>query len=197
MIRFLSFFLLFLFLSSCSSTTYRKLNYVQTAGLDFSKGKWLLGTIEVDAYVRKELTELILKDFSSHLKERFSFSLKEKSLLLPVKVPFNPSKSAILDLKKGTGYDFYINIKCQDKRNDISDFDYLAHDYYIKQMTFGIVFMEVYDLNEGTIIYKQGFYGAIDEDSGLRLSGPKRQILLGCYSRLMKDIKKRSMGVSH
>jgi len=194
--RLLSFLLLFLFLSSCSAGFYRKENYVQTTGLDFSKGKWLLGNIEVDAYVREEMTQLILKDFSAHLKERFSFSLKEKSLLLPVKVPFNPSKSAILDLKKGTGYDFYINIKCQDKRNDLSNFDYLAHDYYIKQMTFGRVFMEVYDLNQGEVIYRQGFYGTIDENSATSFS-PKRQVLLGCYSRLIKDIKERSMGVSH
>ena len=193
--KLLSLLILF-YLSSCSSTNYRKENYVQTTGLDFSKGKWLLGNIEVDEYVRKELTELVLKDFTTHLKGRFTNYLNENSLLLPVKVPFNLTKSEILDLKRGTGYDFYINIKCQDERNDLSNFDYLAHSYYVKQMTFGRVFIEVYDLNVGEIIYRQGFSGAIDEDSGLSVR-PKRKILLGCYSRLIKDIRQRSIGVSH
>ena len=68
----LLFLLILFYLSSCSSTNYRKENYVQTTGLDFSKGKWLLGNIEVDEYVRKELTELVLKDFTTHLKGRFT-----------------------------------------------------------------------------------------------------------------------------
>jgi hypothetical protein len=183
-------------MSSCSHTAYRKESFTQTTGLDFSKGKWLLGNIEVDAYVKDELTELVLKDFSQHLKERLAYSLRQKSLLLATKVQLNPSKTAILDLKKGTGYDYYINIKCQDKRNDLSNFDYLAHDYYIPQMTFGRVFLEVYDLNQGTIVYAQSYVGSINENTGVS-TNPKRKILLGCYAKIIKDINSRSIGMSN
>lgn len=197
MIRIFLISLLFLILSSCSQAFYHKVNPVQTTGIDFTKGKWLLGNIEVDAYVKDELTELVLKDFSVHLKDRISYSLREKkALLLATKVPFNPTKSAILDLKTGTGYDYYINIKCQDARSDLSNFDNLAHSYYLKQMTYGRVFIEVYDLNQGTIVYQQGVDGSLDEDSGMS-TRPKRKILLGCYSKLMKDIESRSIGVYH
>ncbi|MGH2665485.1 hypothetical protein [Flavobacterium sp.] len=196
MIRIPLIFLLFLLLCSCSQAFYQKVNPVQTTGLDFSKGKWLLGNIEVHAYVKDELTELVLKDFSEHLKERISYSLREKSLFLASKIPLNPTKSAILDLKTGTGYDYYINIKCQDQRSDLSNFDFSAHSYYLKQMTYGRVFMEVYDLNQGIIVYQQGIDGSMDEDSGLS-TRPKRKILLGCYAKLMKDINSRSLGIHH
>lgn len=195
MIRISFVFLLFLFLSSCAATSYQR-ECISQSGMDFSKGRWLLGNIEVDAYVKDELTELVMKDFSEHLKDRLVYSLHEKTLLLATKVPFNPTKSAILDLKTGTGYDYYINMKCQNARNDISNFDYLAHDYYIKQMSYGRVFMEIYDLNKGTIIYRQGYVGSLDEYSALT-DKPKRKVLLGCYAKIMKEINKNSIGVAH
>lgn len=111
---------------------------------------------------------------------------------LPPKIPLNPSKSFIKGLKKGTDYDYYINIKCQDERNDLSNFDYTQHNYYKKQMTFGRISMEVYDLNEGTIIYKQGVYGSLDEASGLGLNfKPKRKVVIGCYKKLIQEINSR------
>lgn len=74
------FFISFL-LCSCTNAFYHKDNPTQTSGIDFSKGKWLLGNIEVDAYIKDELTELALNDFSAHLKNRLTYSLNEKSLL--------------------------------------------------------------------------------------------------------------------
>lgn len=180
-------FLLSFLLCSCSSAFFRKTNPTQTSGIDFSQGKWLLGDIEVDAYLKDELTELALKDFSVHLKDRLKYSLKEHSLLLPPKIPLNPSKSAIADLKKGTGYDYYINIKSQDKRNDLSDFDFTQHNYYKMQMTYGVVIIEVYDLNQGEIIYRQGVFGSVNEDIGLNIN-PKRKVVIGSYKKIINEI---------
>lgn len=189
-------FIFFLSLCSCNTTHYFTENSSQTSGIDFSKGKWLLGDIEADAEIKEEITKVSLNDFSEHLKNRITYYLDNKSLLIPQKINLKPNRTTILDLKKGTNYDFYINIKCEDERNDLTNFNVIDHAYYKKQMTFARVTIEVYDLNKGEITYSQSIIGSIDEFSSVTFK-PKHKVIMGCYKKLINQINKKSIKITN
>lgn len=161
-------------------------------GLDFSNGKWLIGEIEVNPYVKDKLSDLALKDFSEYLGDRVEYSLNHNSLLLPKQIPLNPSKSTILDLKKGADFDYYVNIKCKNAKNDLSNFELIDHFYYKKQMSYAQVTLEVYDLNLGEIIYSQASGGSIEDENSLT-NKPTSVVIIGCYNKIINDIKKKSI----
>ncbi|PXY47194.1 hypothetical protein [Flavobacterium hydrophilum] len=175
-IPFLILFFIF-FLSSCSRGIYQKEITTQTTGIDFSNGKWLLGNIDADYSIKDKLTQIVIKDFSKYLNNRLVNSLNDSSLLIANKIPLNPSKSVILDLKKGTNYDYFINIKYHNENKN--------WNHYIVQL-------EVYDLNLGQIIYSQRVRGALRDNSGLTTSKPIKGIVIGCYQVIMKDIAMKS-----
>lgn len=185
-------FLLLLLMYSCNTTHYFLYSKDQMNGLDFSKGKWLIGEIEVNPYARKNLTNLVLADFNEYLGDRMKYSVNERSLLLPKQVPYNPTKSAILDLKKGADFDYYVNLKCRNAKNNLSNFEFIDHFYYKKQMSYAQVILEVYDLNTGEIIYSQASGGSIDEDNSLT-SQPTTTVIIGAYNTIINDIKKKSI----
>ena len=108
------------------------------------------------------------------------------------KIPLEPSKAEIEKLRIGTGYDFYVNIKCKNARNDISDFKLIEHDYYLKQMSFAQITLEVYDLKLGRIVYSQTARGNIDENTSIT-SRPMYNVIMGCYKKIWEDIDKKSI----
>ncbi|MNX86019.1 hypothetical protein D3C86_1178780 [compost metagenome] len=186
------YFLFLLLLTSCNTTHYFVISKSHTQGIDFSNGKWLIGEIAVNPYAKDKITNLVLKDFSEYLGERVKYSLNEKSLLLPQQVRLNPSKSTILDLKKGADFDYYVNIKCKNAKNDLSDFDFADHFYYKKQMSFAEVTLEVYDLNLGEIIYSQTSGGSIEDENSFT-NKPTTAIIIGTYNKIINDIKEKSI----
>ncbi|MET3026369.1 hypothetical protein ABXT06_06825 [Flavobacterium sp. UW10123] len=188
----ISLFLFLLFLSSCNVTNYFVISKYHTQGIDFSNGKWLMGEIEANPYAKDKMTNLVLKDFSEYLQDRVKYSLDEKSLLLPPQVPLNPSKSMILDLKKGANFDYFVNIKCKNAKNDLSGFEFPDHFYYKKQMSYAEVTLQVYDLNLGEIVYSQTVGGSIEDDSSLT-NTPTTTIIVGTYNKIINDIKKKSI----
>ncbi|PKB15245.1 hypothetical protein [Flavobacterium sp. 5] len=189
----------FIIFSSCSSSGYyqRELSPENT-GIDFSNGKWLLGNIDVDYEIKDKLTEMIVKDFSKHLNGRFANALNDKSLLIARQTPVNPSKSLIEELKKGTNYDYFINVKCtNEKSNDLHSLkgeyvDRFTVDnyYYGSKVNNAIVQLEIYDLNRGLIIYSQKVRGSLG--SGLTTSKAEKKLFIGCYKKIMKHINKAS-----
>ena len=99
--------------------------------------------VNVDAHFKDELTALVFKDFNSYLGERVKQSSSERSLLIANKILTQPSKAEIEKLRIGTGYDYCININCQNSRNHITDFKLIEHDHYLKQMSFAHIILEV------------------------------------------------------
>ena len=190
--KFLIIAVMFGMILSCRTHPYYRENFTQTTGIDFSKGKWILGNIVVDPAFKDELTKLAFDDFSKHLDNRLINGLNDRTLLIAVNVPLNPTKSKIQDLKKGTNCDFYINIKCENQRNNGDKFDVSEKTYYKKQLTFAKVNIEVYDLNNGTIVFSQGISSAFDEHAGLSIN-PARKLIFGCYSKIIDDINKKSI----
>jgi hypothetical protein len=177
---------------SCTKYSYYRENPTQTSGIDFSKGKWILGNISVNPSFHDEITKLAFEDFSKHLKTRLINVANDRTLLISTVVPLKPSKSKIQDLNKGTNCDYFINIKCENHRNKGNQFDTSDKTYYEKQLTFARVSLEVYDLNQGTIIFSQTIGRVYDENIGMGLS-PVRTLIFGCYSKIIDDINKKSI----
>src|SRR6187402_1533199 len=106
-------------LSSCNLPSYVFYNPGQTTGVDFTNGKWLLNEIDAPADCTKYLKETSIRDFKILLGERLDYVTDVSGLLLTQKkIPLNPSKQIIADIRKGTNYDFFINIKAIKTRND-------------------------------------------------------------------------------
>lgn len=193
--KFFLFSLIVLLFTSClgpDTANYFLYNKDKMNGLDFSKGKWLIGEIEVNPYARTNLTNLVLDDFNEYLGDRVKYSVNERSLLLPKQIPVHPTKSVILDLKKGADFDYFINIKCKTSINDLSNFEFIDHYYYKKRMSYAQVILEVYDLNTGEIIYSQASGGSI-EKVNTTTNKPTTIITIGSYKAIINDIKKKSI----
>ena len=191
----ISYFIVFL---SCSPGYYQRELSPQSTGIDFSNGKWLLGNVDVDYEIKDKLTEIIVKDFSKHLNDRFANSLNERSILIRNKIPVNPSKTLIKELKKGTNYDYFINVKCfnekfnnlQSIKGEYVDRFTLDNYYYANKLNIAIVQLEIYDLNLGIIIYSQKVSGTLG--NGLTTSKAEKKLFISCYKKIMKHINKTS-----
>jgi len=193
--KLISIFISILFIlmtQSCRTYSFYRDIPPQMSAVDFSKGKWILGNISVELDYRDEITKLAFEDFSKHLQNRLINVNNDRTLLLPTVVPFNLDKSKILDLKKGTNCDYYINIKCENERNNGNQFDTYEKTYYKKQLTLAKVSIEIYDLNQGTIVFYQGISSFYDENIGLSYN-PARTFIFGCYEKLIDDINKKSI----
>lgn len=196
-IIFLSVFLFVIF-SSCNSAYYQRELSTQATGVDFSSGRWLLGNIDVDYEIKDKLTEKIVKDFSKHLNGRLANALNEKSLLIARQIPVNPSKYLIQELKKGTNYDYFINVKCtNEKSNDLHSIKGVYVDrftvdnyYYANKVNIAIVQLEIYDLNRGLIVYSQKVRGSLGNT--LTTSKAQKKLFISNYKQIMKHINKTS-----
>ncbi|PXY43017.1 hypothetical protein DMB68_22820 [Flavobacterium hydrophilum] len=157
--------------------------------MDFSKGTWLIGDIEVDQNTKTKLTRFVMADFSKYLGRRLKYSMSERKELAMKQIPLKLEKSAILDLKKGADADYYVNIKCKNAKNEFSNFEFKNHFYYKKQMTYAEVILEVYDLNKGEIIYSKAAGGCLEEELSIT-NQPTTVVIMGCYKKIINDIKK-------
>ncbi|WP_124019466.1 hypothetical protein [Flavobacterium hydrophilum] len=183
------YFLLLLLLSSCNVTHYYLHSTDRLNSLDFSKGTWLIGDIEVDQNTKTKLTRFVMADFSKYLGRRLKYSMSERKELAMKQIPLKLEKSAILDLKKGADADYYVNIKCKNAKNEFSNFEFKNHFYYKKQMTYAEVILEVYDLNKGEIIYSKAAGGCLEEELSIT-NQPTTVVIMGCYKKIINDIKK-------
>ena len=189
--------ILLLFCFSCNSEKYFFDNKVQTIGVDFSNGKWLLNEIEVPSNIANKITELAINDFGENLGNRLSYAPNTKGLLLPQKqIRLNPEKSVLSNLYEGTQYDYFINLKAVITRNDLSSIDYTNHKFKngYRYKTSEVV-IEIYDLKNSNIIYSQKVIASVKQkidNNDISFSKNQYLLILGAYKRLMKDINKRS-----
>ena len=105
--------------SSCHFPSYRHSGNVNSS-LDFRKGKWLLNNIESPKEVNYVLTKIAREKFSKILGERFSTLNEAKNILVPLlKNKNNLNKSILRDIKNGTDFDYFINIRANTNKNEI------------------------------------------------------------------------------
>lgn len=193
-------FLLLLLLSvsfvNCNLPNYVLTNKAQTIGVDFSKGKWLLNDIDAPNNVVERLTQLAKKDFEEILKDRFIIKNNAKGILLSNIVSLSPSKKELEDLKNGTNFDFFINIKASNNRDDFGSIDITPKPLNIDRQNSSEIILEIYDLNTLEIIYSQKAIGStrmLDNNSDVNFSKSSKELQLGAYKKLIKELKKKSI----
>jgi len=190
-----------LILTSCVTSTY-VFKFSDTPGIDFKKGKWLLNEIESPYIIRPQLREIVKKEFLKHLKSNF-FTLNEiNNLMLPLKIPLNPSKQILKEIKAGTKFDYFINIKTKTLKNEVGAMSigtpdvrdsYDGNDFDDNDESKVEVTLEVYDLNSLKIIYSQTVFGISQfngDSKGVYLTKGTNSLIVSSLRKILKKIEK-------
>jgi hypothetical protein len=158
--------------------------------LDFSKGEWLIGDIELAENMKEKFTLMALGDFEGLLGKRLKNVENQRALLLG-KTPLNPTKKQIRELKIGTGFDFYINIKCNNGTTDMSNFIWTQSSYFKIKKNYATLAIEIYDLNQQEIVYSRAAECALPHNP-LEIGNQIYFVTRSCYKKIYQDIKKIS-----
>lgn len=195
--QFLIITLLAISLQSCSLPNYYFENNTQNFGVDFTSGKWLLNKIDAPLWVEDRLKEQVYDDYSALLGNRLLKIEDAKGLLLPKKIPLQPNKQELKELKIGTNLDFIINIKASNLENDFNGISLTNHKFQKGETNSNEVILEIYDLSLLEIIYSQKVVGSAsipeNSSSDVNFSKSSNSLILGAYKKLMKDLKKKSI----
>ena len=183
--------LLIISFTSCHIPKYTYSGNVNSS-LDFSKGRWLLNDIESSKNIKNDLTKIADKGFSKLLGNRFSILNETQGILTPRKITSNPSKSILKDIKNGTDFDFFINIRTEKMSDEIGDIQ-IGHVYSKHENSVEII-IDIYDLKLLEKVYSTSAFGilSIPEDDNQDFAfakGTNRMIISG-FKKIMKKIKK-------
>ncbi|MBP4140659.1 hypothetical protein MW871_09180 [Flavobacterium sp. I-SCBP12n] len=196
-----------LLFASCKSNTYVLTNIDYKTGVDFTNGKWLLNQLDSPGYNSERLTNEAATFFKDNLKDRYFYREDVSNLLIPYKIPLNPSKQKLQELKIGTGFDYFINISSKKNKDEIGIIG-LYEDEYSTGANQSEVTLEIYDLNSQEIIYSQRAIGKesakkeksvwetqksnklIDNISFHRSSST---LMTGSLKKILKDLQKKSI----
>ena len=188
--------LVFIFLS-CNSTSYISDIQNQVTGLDFTEGKWLINEVDCPSSIYGKLYGSINEDFDKYVNGRLFITNQINGILLPKNVKFNPSKSEINDIKKGTLFDYFVNVKAEILSDDLGSMDLTNHKFNKRMSNKCSVIVEVYNLNLLEIIYSKKITGTVtiaeNNNSDVNFNKNSSQIIMSCYKKIMKDIKKKSI----
>lgn len=162
--------------ASCSSVVSNHRLEYQTSDqtLEINQGKWLLGFIEGPTVARQEMIEKAKIDLNKMSENHVDY-VGDVNLLMPEKTPMNPSKLKLSQLRKGTGYDYFVNIHCKGNLLE-SEKDFVDRNYVAYTTSLARVVCEVYDLKKGEIVYRQSCQVALNNIA---------------YGNVMDDMRKR------
>lgn len=156
--------------------------------LDFSKGEWLLGDIQLPEDMKEKFTTMLLGDFEGLLGKRLKNATNQRALLLG-NTPLNPTKKQIGQLKIGTGFDFYINIKCNNGTTDMSNFNWTESSYFKTKKNYATLAFEIYDLNQQEIVYSKAAECVLPHNP-IEIGNQIYFVTRSCYKKIYQDIKK-------
>lgn len=190
----LLFFTLFL---SCNLPHYVFVDNAMQTGLDLREGKWLLNELVDPTNTKNDAKNLILKKLGNTLGNRLNFAGDSKGLLLPNNIKPNPTKETLKDLRKGSGFDFFINVKINLLNNSLSDVDITNHNFNKNLSKSVEVIFEVYDLNNLQVTYAKKVVGSVgiaeNSNSDINFSKSASKLVLGCLNKILRDIEKKSI----
>lgn len=195
--KIITLLLLSTLIYSCSFPSYIFEDNSSKTGLNLKEGKWLLNEIDEPKSINSGAKEVIVTNLRKHLGNRLSYIYDTKGLLLPKKIQLNPGKNTLQELKTGTNFDYFINVKINVTKNSLNDIDITNHQLNRNLSKSVEVFFEVYDLNNFEIIYSKKAIGSVkindNNNSDLNFSKSSSKIALGCINKIMKDIDRTSM----
>lgn len=184
-----------LVLQSCSLPSYTYIKPKQT-GVDFTKGQWLLYNIESPAGTIQAVEKRALEDFGKVLGNRLVYYPESKGLMIRQNLSTNLSKSAIREIKAGTGLDYFIILKTGTPDSSLGAISFTQNAMTPEQSNSGSAELEIYDLNAEMIIYEQKVVGTTTrtrDGEDVHLSKTARDLCLGAYKKLMSDVMSKSV----
>jgi len=192
-IRILIFTIL---LSSCNLPKYYFKDDHITTGVDFSEGKWLLDNVQTSKESEDKLTKITSDYFQKKLKNRFNTVINEKTLIAQ-KNNFPLTKEELKQIKIGTNYDFFIQIKSGKMKNELGAFDTTPSRFNSNLTNEASVHLIIYDLNAQEIIYNKNAYGITGNpeknSNDVTLSKSSQSLLVGSLKKIFKDLDKKSL----
>ncbi len=184
-----------LVLQSCSLPSYTYIKPKQT-GVDFTKGQWLLYNIESPAGIMSTVEKRALDDFGSVLGSRLVYYPESKGMMIRQNLTTDLSKSAIREIKAGTGLDYFIILKTGTPDSSLGAISFTQNAMTPEQSNSGSAELEIYDLNAEMIIYEQKVVGTTTrtrDGEDVHFSKTARDLCLGAYRKLMSDVMSKSV----
>ena len=176
-------------LSSCHTASYVHDLESTPYGIDYREGKWLLNEITSPELIKQKLTKIAYDGFYKKLDNK----LKKAENLINISlsyVPIKPDKMLLERLKKESGFDYFINIKCMSSENAIGTLK--IGKTYSKKRNVAEASLEIYDLNTLEIIYTRKVIGqvSIDDNDNEDFAFVKSTdgIMISSLKRIMKKI---------
>ena len=195
--KYLYILLAVIVITSCNSVKYTHSGDVNSR-LDFRKGKWLLNDVTFFKNIRKDgLTEMANERFSELLGNRLLVVSNMKGMLIPSNISASLDKSILKDIKNGTGYDYFIDIRTKNIANEVDIFG-AGSSQTDPSKNIGEVTLSIYDLNMFKILYSQTVVGKLvvsEKDNDYALSKNSNLIIHSALKRIMKKIKKNQIKV--
>lgn len=190
--KYLYILLAVIVITSCNSVKYTYSGDVNSR-LDFRKGKWLLNDVTSFKNIRNDgLTEMANERFSELIGNRLLVVSNMKGLLIPSNISPSLDKSILKDIKNGTGYDYFIDIRTKNISNEVGILG-ASNSQTDHSKNIGEVTLSIYDLNMFKIIYSQTVVGKLvvsEKDNDYALSKNSNLIIHSALKRIMKKIKK-------
>ncbi|OMP31195.1 hypothetical protein [Mangrovimonas sp. DI 80] len=157
--------------------------------LNFENGKWLLNKIKAPSSLVSSLTDITVNEFSSLLGNRFSTVYETKQLMLPKELPETLSKSTLLDIKNGTGFDFFITVRAKRLSNDMGSLQIGKN--YSEKLNSGLVTLEIYDLNLQQKIYSKTVQGNLtveENDNSLVFGKSSNGLMISSLKKILRKL---------
>lgn len=187
--------LVFLF-SSCNLPKYYFKDDSTTTGVNFAEGKWLLDRIQTSKENENKLTKITTDYFSNKLNNRFNTVLSEK-ILIAQKNNFPLTSKELKQIKIGTNYDFFIQIKSGNMKNELGSIDTTPSRFNSNLSNEASIQMIIYDLNTQQIIYTKNAFGVTGNpeksNNDVTFSKSSQSLLFGSLKKIFKDLDEKSI----
>lgn len=187
--------LVFLF-SSCNLPKYYFKEDSTTTGVNFAEGKWLLDRIQTTKENEGKLTKMTTDYFCNKLNNRFNNVFTEK-ILIAQKNNFPLTSKELKQIKIGTNYDFFIQIKSGNMKNELGSIDTTPSRFNSNLRNEASIQMIIYDLNIQQIIYSKNAFGVTGNpeknSNDVTLSKSSKSLLYGCLKKIFKDLDQKSL----
>jgi hypothetical protein len=203
--KLLLLFLVFA-LISCKTNTYIFVDSKTPYSVDFSNGKWLLNEIDCPTDNKDPLTTQTIDFFSKKVGQRFSYIKNEKGLLIAQKSYFQATKSVLKDLKKGTDFDYLLNIVAKKNRSDMAGLQLYQKE--VPGTNESEVFLEIVDLSTQEVIFSEHVIGKFQKNTqksiwddpntkkstnvidNININKTSNTLLIGCLGKILDKLGK-------
>jgi hypothetical protein len=159
--KIIALLIVFVFVS-CKNDFYVFVDSKPQVGLDFSKGKWLLNELDCTTDAKDQLTATVTTFFSKKVDQRFSYIKNEKQLLVAQRSYFGATKSVLSDLKKGSGFDYLINVVAKNNRSEMAGLQLYQKE--ASGTNESEVLFEIVDLNTLEVVFKEHVIGKFQKN---------------------------------